>query len=122
MMHMKSKFFLAAVCLVLGFSLAAKTYNVLDFGAKGNGVTLDTAAIQKAINAAAMDTNGQVLIPSGRTFLVSTLNLKAGIDFHLKGKLLISTNQSDYSSDGVIMASNAANLKITGSEIGRAHV
>ena len=115
MMHMKSKFFLAAVCLVLGFSLAAKTYNVLDFGAKGNGVTLDTAAIQKAINAAAMDTNGQVLIPSGRTFLVSTLNLKAGIDFHLKGKLLISTNQSDYSSDGVIMASNAANLKITGS-------
>ncbi len=35
--------------------------------------------------------------------------------FNLSGTLLISTNQSDYSGDGVIMASNAANLKITGS-------
>lgn len=116
MKYINSKLLLVAVavCLALNFSLAAKTYNVLDYGARGDGVTLDTAAIQEAIDAAAADTNAQVLIPSGSVFLVSTLNLKAGIDFHLKGELLISTNQSDYSSDGVIMASNAADLKITG--------
>ena len=93
---------------------AAKTFNVLDFGAKGDGATLDTAAIQQTIDAAAND-GGQVLIPRKKTFLVSTLNLKGGIDFHLAGTLLISTNQGDYSGDGVIMASNAPNLKISGS-------
>jgi polygalacturonase len=102
--------------LGLSFSLAAaaaKTFNVLDFGAKGDGSTLDTAAIQRAIDAAAMN-GGQVLIPRTKTFLVSTLNLNGGIDFHLAGTLLISTNQSDYSGDGVLLASNAPNLKISG--------
>ena len=103
----------SASLLALNFSLAAKTFNVLDFGAKGDGATLDTAAIQRAIDAAASD-GGQVLIPRGHKFLVATLDLKGGIDFHLDGELLISTNQSDYASDGVITASNAPNLRITG--------
>jgi polygalacturonase len=110
---MKTKSLLFGALLALNFSLAAKTFNVLDFGAAGDGATLDTAAIQRAIDAAAND-GGQVLIPRGRKFLVATLDLKGGIDFHLEGKLVISTNQSDYASDGVITASNAANLRITG--------
>ncbi len=104
------------VCLLLTLHClaAAKTFNVLGFGAKGDGTTLDTAAIQRAIDAAAGE-GGQVLIPRKHTFLIATLALKSGIDFHLDGELLISTNQGDYSSDGVITASNAANLEITGS-------
>lgn len=94
--------------------MSAKDFNVLDFGALGDGVALDTAAIQRAIDAAAVG-GGKVLIPPRRTFLVSTLNLKGGINLHLDGTLLISTNQADYSGDGVIMASNAPDLKITGS-------
>jgi len=108
---------LVALVFFLVGSLAAKTsktFNVLDFGAKGDGVTLDTAAIQRAIDSASQE-QGQVLIPRRHTFLVATLELKGGIDFHLDGTLLISTNQSDYSGDGVIMASNAPSLKITGS-------
>ena len=93
---------------------AGRVFNVLDFGAAGDGATLDTAAIQRAIDAAAGD-GGQVLIPRGRKFLVATLDLKSGIDFHLEGELVISTNQSDYGGDGVITASNAPDLKITGS-------
>jgi len=93
---------------------SARTFNVLDFGARGDGVTLDTAAIQRTIDAAAKP-GGTVLIPRRHTFLVATLQLKAGIDFHLSGTLLISTNQGDYTGDGVLLASNAANLKITGS-------
>ena len=99
----------------LGLDFAsAKTFNVLDFGAKGDGTTLDTAAIQHAIDAAA-NGGGQVLIPRKHTFLIATLDLKGGIDFRLEGTLLISTNQSDYASDGVITASNAPNLTISGS-------
>ena len=92
---------------------AGKVFNVLNFGAAGDGATLDTTAIQRAIDAAASD-SGQVLIPRGRKFLVATLDLKSGIDFHLEGELLISTNQSDYAGDGVITALNAPNLRITG--------
>ena len=92
---------------------AAKTFNVLDFGAKGDGTTLDTAAIQRAIDAAA-GAGGTVLIPRKHTFLIATLDLKGGIDFHLDGELLISTNQNDYATDGVITASNAPNLTISG--------
>ena len=92
---------------------AGKVFNVLNFGAAGDGATLDTTAIQRTIDAAA-GAGGQVLIPHGRKFLVATLDLKSGIDFHLEGELVISTNQSDYAGDGVITALNAPDLKITG--------
>src|ERR1022692_2101759 len=110
---MNTKLLLLGALFALSFSLAAKTFNVLDYGAKGDGTTLDTAAIQRTIDAA--DAGGQVLIPRKHTFLTGSLALKGGIDFHLEGTLLISTNQGDYASDGVITASNAPNLKITGS-------
>ncbi len=72
---MKQKIILAGIGLALVVSAAAKTFNVLDFGAKGDGVTLDTLAIQKTIEAAATN-GGMVLVPRQKTFLVSTLNLR----------------------------------------------
>ena len=110
---MKAKLLLLAALLVVNRSMTAETFNVLDFGAKGDGMTLDTATIQSAIDAAT-GADDVVLIPRELTFLVSTLNLKGGIDFRLEGTLLISTNQGDYSGNGVIMASNAPNLTISG--------
>jgi hypothetical protein len=104
---------LVAGLALIQSSAAAKTFNVLDFGAKGDGVTLDTTAVQRTIDAAASEA-GRVLIPRKHTFLIATLDLKGGIDFHVEGTLLISTNQSDYASDGVITASNAPNLTISG--------
>ena len=104
---------LVGALLFCRFPLSAKSFNVLDYGAKGDGKTLDTEAIQRTIDAAAGQ-GGQVLIPRKKTFLTATLDLKGGIDFHLEGDLIISTNQNDYASDGVITASNAPNLKITG--------
>jgi hypothetical protein len=94
--------------------LVAKDFNVLNFGAKGDGLTLDTAAIQRAIDAAA-NTSGRVVIPRWQKFLTGTLQLKSGIDFHLNGELIISTNPADYFGDAVITASNAVGLKISGS-------
>jgi polygalacturonase len=111
---MKKFFNFFSLLLALNFSVSAKTFNVLDFGARGDGATLDSAAIQRAIDAAENSGDGTVLIPREKTFLVSTLILKSGIDFHLRGELLISTNQNDYLSDGVLTASNALNLKISG--------
>jgi len=98
---------------LLPLALAAKDFDVLNFGAKGDGQTLDTAAIQRAIDAAATN-NGRVVIPHWRKFLTGSLQLKSGIDFHISGELIVSTNPADYSSDAVITATGAAGLKITG--------
>ena len=45
-------------------------FNVQNFGAKGDGITDDTAAIQRAIDAAAAAGGGQVYVPTG-TYIVS---------------------------------------------------
>lgn len=52
-------------------------FNVLDYGAKGDGVTDDTHAIQLAINAAFKAGGGEVLLPEG-TYLVSGPNNDGG--------------------------------------------
>ena len=48
-------------------------FNVLDFGAKGDGVSDDTHAIQLAINAAFKAGGGEVYLPEG-TFIISGAN------------------------------------------------
>jgi hypothetical protein len=54
--------------------------NVRDFGAKGDGVTDDTVAIQKALDQAAK-TNGSVFIPEGN-YLCSELKVREGTGVH----------------------------------------
>jgi polygalacturonase len=100
-------------------------FNVLEYGAVGDGITLDTEGIQKAINEASKAGNGaQVLLPGGYQFLVGTLELKSNINFHLQGdaEILVSTNKEDYNDRAAITANGANNLTIsgTGSINGRA--
>ena len=58
-------------------------YNVLDFGAVGDGVTNDTAAIQAAIDACALAGGGRVTLPGGKTFRSGVLVLCSNLDLHL---------------------------------------
>jgi len=55
-------------------------FNVLDYGAKGDGITMNTEYIQAALDDAAR-TRGTVIIPEG-VFLTGTLNLN-GVHLHL---------------------------------------
>lgn len=64
------------------FSYAGGTFNVADFGAKGDGKTLDSPAINAAIDAAVKQGGGQVVIPAG-TFLCGSIRLKSNIELHL---------------------------------------
>ncbi|GGK77766.1 glycoside hydrolase family 28 protein [Rufibacter glacialis] len=112
--------------LAQGRKKGALVFNVLDFGAVGDGKTPDTEAIQKAINEATKAGKGaRVLVKGGRKYLIGTLDLKPNIDFHLEGdaELLVSTNQNDYTAQSAaIIARDAHNLTIsgTGSINGRA--
>ena len=76
-----------------------RTHNVLDYGAKGDGQTLDTAAVQAAIDACHGDRGGVVLVPAG-DFLVGTLQLKSYVTLHLSpsGRLLGSGKSADYTA------------------------
>ena len=63
-------------------SLSANTYNVCDFGAKGDGKALDHIAINKAIEVATASGGGQVLLPAG-TYLCGSIRMKSNVDLHL---------------------------------------
>lgn len=77
--------------------LGARVYNIRDYGAKGDGKTLDTAALQTAIDACTLDGGGTVLVPAG-IFLIGTVELKSNVTVHIvaSGKLLGSGDGKQY--------------------------
>src|SRR5271157_1199369 len=84
-------------------NLGARIYNIRDFGAKGDGVTLDTAALQSAIDACNRDQGGTVLVPAG-VFVIGAVELKSNVTLHLaaEGKLLGSADGKQYHAvDGI---------------------
>lgn len=67
-----------ALCAGTGESQMESVINVRTHGAKGDGVTDDTAAIQAAMNEAAK-AGGIVSIPSGKYLVKGSLNVPAGV-------------------------------------------
>ncbi len=134
---------LFAVVILLGVCHAAELgkvaiqatstgiFNVRDYGAKANGITLDTAAINQAIEACAKAGAGQVLIPPGR-YLSGTVHLRSHVTLFLAaGATLVgTTNLTEYQVPGapscmpqvkygnwhrgLIVAENAEDMTICG--------
>jgi len=85
----------------------AQVYNIRAFGARGDAATLDTAAVQAAIDACTRDRGGIVLVPAG-DFLVGSLELKSNVVLRLaaRGRLLGSANIADYRAGRGIPSDN----------------
>jgi len=111
--------------------LGVRVYNVRKYGAKGDGIALDTAALQAAVDACNKDGGGTVLIPAG-TFHIGAVELKSNVTLHIAagGKLLGSADGKQYHEinaipltgdstmvDGnwaLLFAVNATNITIEG--------
>lgn len=92
-----NKYYTLALFLLLGFSaMASSTFNVKDFGAVGDKQTVNTKALQSAIDKCA-EKGGIVVFPSG-DYISGTLYFKSNVTLRLeKGATLWgSTDLADY--------------------------
>ena len=94
---MKIAFVLAAACMFA--ELPGSDLDVMAFGAKGDGVAKDTAALQKAIDSAAEAGGGRIVVPAGK-YLTGSIYLKDNVELHLeKGAVLFgSPDKADYNA------------------------
>lgn len=83
---------ITAVCVL---PCSAADFNVTGYGAKGNGVTDDAKAIQRAIDACSASGGGSVIIPSGKTFMAGPLHLKSNVDLHLQPNSILLANPDE---------------------------
>ncbi|QNI37339.1 glycoside hydrolase family 28 protein [Edaphobacter albus] len=114
-----------ALLAIASLPVAAKVCNARSYGAKADGVTKDTQAIQAAIDDCAKAGGGTVKL-SGGTFLSAPIVLKSNVALDLdKGTTLLgSPNHADYpaktefrapGTQSLVSATNAENIAITGS-------
>src|SRR5215211_4705362 len=82
MPNFPSAFVLTSTSLLLAAqcaSAAPDIFSVPDFGAKGDGKTDDTAAFQKALDAAAQAGGGTVQAPRGNYLFSGHLNVPSAV-------------------------------------------
>jgi polygalacturonase len=98
---MIQKLIVAGVALLMTVTGSTQqVYDVMKYGAKGDGKTNDAPAIQQAIDACSKNGSGRVLFPAGHVFMASPFNLKSGIDLHVEAgaKILANPNENVYSN------------------------
>ncbi len=104
----------------------AKIFNITSYGAKGDGKTLNTVAVQKAIDQCSESGGGVVRIPAGR-FVIGTVIVKNDVtlSFDHGAELLGSQDMKDYpiddlrparegNSECLLHAVGAVNIRLEG--------
>lgn len=97
-----TRIFLLLLAACASVSLHAKDWHAADFGAKADGHTLNTCALQAAIDYISENGGGRLIL-SGGDFVSGSLYLKSGVDLHISAgsSLLGSLSPWDYVKDPV---------------------
>ncbi len=106
----------AALLLVCHVAAADPAkFDVTNYGAVGDGSTLNTASLQMAIDACGMAGGGEVVFRKG-TYLTGSLELKSGVHLVLTPETLLlgSSSLKDYPNRKLIYASDATDIGIEG--------
>lgn len=107
------------VCCLGFIHTKAASYNIMDFGAKGDGKSICTKAINEAVEQCFRHGGGTVLVPAG-VFVTGSIELKSHVDLHLEpgAELLGSENMADYrvgwTRHGIIFCEDAIDVSISG--------
>ncbi|MBS1933846.1 MAG: glycoside hydrolase family 28 [Bacteroidetes bacterium] len=108
-----------SICfLQVAFAKEKKVYNILAFGAKADGVTNNSGAIQTAVDEAGKNGGGIVVVPAG-IFLTGPFQLRPGIELRLEENaiLLGSAKRMDYGNGNaypLISGTGLKDISITG--------
>ena len=88
---------LASAVFALALVASAADFDVRAFGAKGDGVTKDTVAIQRTVDACAKAGGGRVVLTNG-VFLTAPFTLGSNVELHIArgATLLGSADLADY--------------------------
>jgi polygalacturonase len=70
-------------------------FNIVNYGAVGDGKTDNAVAIQKAIDACTKAGGGKVIIPAGQTFMTGPFNLKSNIEFYVEVNARVLANPDE---------------------------
>lgn len=125
-MALSYHFSLLALLFAADFSAGAQTrafFDVRNYGAQGNGTILDTAAFEKAIDAASSTGGGTVFVPAG-TYLTGTIRMRDNITLRLDGGATLmgtkdlnqyqSSNGTEEWYKALILAKGVHNVAIIG--------
>ncbi|HEY0778556.1 MAG TPA: glycosyl hydrolase family 28 protein [Gemmatirosa sp.] len=96
---------------------ATTTFDVLRYGAKGDGATNDAAAIQRAVDACAVAGGGEVTLPAGRVYLSGTVMLRSHVTLRVEpgATLKASGNREHFRALGaLVFAKDAVGVGVTG--------
>ena len=76
---------------------ADRTFNIVDYGAKGDGTTKNTTAFGEAIAACHKAGGGKVLVPAGK-WLTGAIHLKSHVNLHMEkdAEIHFSDDPQDY--------------------------
>ncbi len=116
---MKNYFIFLLLFFCIVNSDGQRVFNVISFGATGNGKTDDAAAIQKAIDSCNKSGGGTVLLPASFTFLAGPITLTSNIDFHLEGgaKLLANPDEKVYTKSAFRSNPGEGSLWLSGENV-----
>lgn len=108
------------ICNGLEVQLSSETgYDVRDFGAKGDGLADDTAAIQKAVNQAGSRVGATVYIPNG-VYIINpdiSIKLNSNVKLNLADNAVLKAKPTKEANHEIINITNVNNIEVSGGSI-----